>query len=260
MTRDLAEHYNRTMRRDAIVPGLMREAGPCTVRYTQARGSVRFVLWHHFAAADVERVVADEIALARARVQALIWRVHAEDEPRELGAHLRSVGFSHDTTWQHFAPPQRVIDSTRDHGCAFDIRELETAQQLEAYLGIWNDAWPDEPNERWVRDHQRLLDEGEAGIRFWAAFDGAQAVASAYLVHPPGIDFAMLCGGVTRRAWQRHGAYRALLHVRAAAAQAAGAQTLCVDARAPAAPVLQGLGFEPQVEVAFYELTFARGD
>lgn len=94
-------------------------------------------------------------------------------------------------------------------------------------------------------------------MRFWAAFDGEEPVASAYLVHPPGIEFAMLCGGVTRRAWQRRGAYRALLHARALAADAAGVHTLCVDASARATPVLLRLGFEPQVEVDFYELNFA---
>lgn len=150
-------------------------------------------------------------------------------------------------------------DATRDHGCPYELRELATAHELEAYLPIWNEAWPDEPNERYVRDYQRLIEDGEPGMRFWAAFDGsgAKAVATAYLVHPPGFDFAMLCGGVTRRAWQRRGAYRALLHVRTTAALAAGAKTLCVDASARASVVLQRLGFVPQVEVAFYERILA---
>jgi hypothetical protein len=257
---ELAERYASTMRHDTIVPGTVREVGRCTVRCTQRRGSVRFVLWHCFAAAEVDRVVAEEVALARDHVQALIWRVHADDEPRELGTHLRRAGFRHeDTTLQHFAPARRVVDATRDHGCAYDIRELTTSRELEAYLPIWNEAWPDEPNERYVRDYQHLIDDGDAGKRFWAAFDGAHAVASAYLVHPPGIDMALLCGGVTRRAWQRRGAYRALLHARACAALAAGVQTLCVDASEQSAPVLQRLGFEPQVAVDFYERVFARG-
>jgi GNAT superfamily N-acetyltransferase len=254
---ELAQRYASTMRHDTIVPGMVREVGRCTVRYTQRQGSVRFVLWHRLAAADVEGVVAEEVALARGQVQALIWRVHADDEPRELGAHLRAVGFRHeDTTLQHFARPQRVLDATRDHGCPFEIRELTTARELDAYLPIWNEAWPNEPNARYVGDYQRLINDGDAGMRFWAAFDGGQAMASAYLAHPPGFDMALLHGGVTRRAWQRRGAYRALLHARALAADAAGVRTLCVDASAQAAPVLQQLGFEPQVEVDFYELDF----
>ncbi len=253
---ELAAHYAHTMRRDTVVPGMVREEGACTVRYTQRHGSVRYVLWHRLAAEDTARVVAEEVALARGRAGALIWRVHADDEPRELAGHLLAAGFRHeDVSMQHFAACDRVIDATRDHACTLRIGELETSPELEAYLPIWNEAWPGEPNERYLRDYQRVIDDGEDGMRFWAAFDdGDKAVAAAYLVHPPGRDMALLCGGVTRLASQRRGAYRALLHARAIAAQAAGVRTLCVDASAQASAVLQRLGFEPQVEVSFYEL------
>jgi GNAT superfamily N-acetyltransferase len=254
---DLAQRYAATMRRDTTVPGMVREASACTVRYTHRRGSLRFVLWHRFSAADLERVVSDEIALARQHAGALVWRVHADDEPAGLGAHLLERGFRHDaTSVQHFSSAEHVAAVTRDHGCPFAIRELTRSAELDAYLPIWNEAWPDAPNERYVRDYQGALDDGVVGMRFWAAFDDAQPIAAAYVIHPPGHSMALLCGGVTRKAWQRRGAYRALLHARATAALAAGADTLCVDASPQAARALQPLGFEPQVQVDFYELDF----
>ena len=258
----LQQQYNDTMRRNTHVPGMVREETAHTVRYTNSHGSLRYVLWHDFPLADTAAIVAAEIADAQKHASALCWRIHADDSPRDaLISALLADGFERDAdAIQHFISTQRLVENTASAASpkGIEIRELASPLEIEDYVGVWDDAWPTMPNARYVRDYQLLMESGERGLRFWAAYDGAMAVSSGYLVHPPGYPMALLCGGVTRKAYQRRGTYHALVAARARAAVAAGVQTLCVDASSESAPVLQKLGFAPQRNVQFFEKTFAQ--
>ncbi len=252
--------YNETMRRNTRVPGMVREQTPYTVRYTNPHGSLRYVLWHDFPIALTEQIVAEEIADAKVHAGALCWRVHADDSPcNALVASLLAAGFERDAdATQHFISPDALVANTAQIVCpeGFEIRELVSPYELEDYIGVWDDVWPGMPNARYVNDYQLLMESGERGPRFWAAYEGGLAVASAYIIHPTGNAMALLCAGVTRRSYQRRGLYHALVRARAQAATAAGVTTLCVDASSESAPVLQKLGFAPQVSVQFFEKTF----
>jgi hypothetical protein len=258
MNQTLNALYAETMRRNTHVPGMVREATPHVVRYTNAHGSLRYILWHDIPekipAAQLEAIVDAEIADAQQHAGALCWRIHANDAPSALAEVLRQRGFHADPpTTQHFIAPQALQARLASATTSLTVRELMHADALDCYLAIWQEPWPDAPNERYIDDYQRLMRAGEKGMRFFAAFDADAAVAAAYLIHPPRSPMALLCGGVTRTAWQRRGAYHALLKARAAVAHAAGVSTLCVDASAESASVLQKIGFEPQVMVTFFE-------
>jgi hypothetical protein len=257
--------YNDCMRRNTVVPGMAREETAYTVRYTNPHGSLRYVLWHDFPAAipaaQFEALIDEEIADAAKHAGALCWRIHADDAPCDaLIALLLQKGFRHDAdALQHFITPELLIDNTRhaEARAGFELRELVSPLELEAYTSVWDELWPGMPNARYVADYQALMESGEGGMRYWAAFEGVLPVATGYLIHPPQSPMALLCGGTTRVAYQRRGLYHALVAVRARAALAAGVQTLCVDASSESAPVLAKLGFAPQVRVRFYEKEFA---
>ncbi len=256
----LQAQYNDTMRRNTHVPGMVREQTRHTVRYTNPHGSLRYVLWHDFPIEGTQEIVAEEIADARKHAGALCWRVHADDSPRDaLAACLLANGFARDAdTTQHFVSP-RVLQSNTANATApagIEIRELVSPLELEAYAGVWKDVWPDMPNDRYVHDYQLLMESGERGLRFWAAFEGVLAVSTAYINHPPGFPMALLCGGATRKKYQKRGIYHALIASRARAAAQTGVETLCVDASGESAPVLQKLGFVAQLSVQFFEKSF----
>lgn len=243
------------MRRDTLVPGCVRDALPHTVRYSTPHGSVRFVLWHDFDEPLTGQVVAAELAAAQGRVDKLIWKVYAHDRPSQgLETVLLGQGFLCEARAQlYVASAADVAQRLADHPSPFDTRELLQPDELNAYLDIWQHVWPDADNSMYVRDYQRLLRDAVAGIRFWAAFDTAHAVAAGYLISPPAAPFALLCGGACLPGYRRRGAYSALLRARAQAAVQQGARCLAIEASTDSAAVVGRLGFEPLAAVTFYE-------
>jgi RimJ/RimL family protein N-acetyltransferase len=253
--------YAETMRRNTHVPGMVREEAPHVVRYSAPHGSMRYILWHDIPAAQLFHVVAREIAQAKKIVGALCWRIHANDAPASLPDYLKSLGFMLEPpALQHFIAPQVLLENLAlRHAVAAPVRarELTRPEELPCYLPIWNEAFPDSENQRYMDDAIRAMRAGERGVRYFAAFDGPQAIGSGSLVHPPGAPMALLTSGAVRAAWQKRGAYHALIQARAEAAIDAGISILCVDASAQSTPILQKLGFVPQGEVRFYEMRFA---
>ncbi len=261
MTLELQTRYAETMRRNTQVPGMVREEAPHVVRYTTHHGSLRYVLWHDIPAAQLFHVVAREIAAAQKVAGALCWRIHADDNPPGLPDYLKSLGFVLEPpALQHFISPQELLENLAlrlaSRPSPLRARELTRPEELACYLPIWNEAFPDSENARYVDDYMRSMRAGERGARYFAAFDGGQAVGSGTLVHPAGSPMALLTSGAMRKNWQQQGGYHALLKARAEAAIDAGISTLCVDASEESAPILQKLGFAPQGEVRFYEMQF----
>jgi hypothetical protein len=255
--------YDHTMRRHTTVPGKVREELRHTVRYTDRHGSLRYVLWHDFqdlTAAQMEALVDAEIADARLHASALCWRIHETDNPAwELERMLLEKGFKPDAdVVQHFITPQALLARLQHAQLpnGIEIRELVTPRELSDLQGVWDDVWPDASNARYVTDNQNVMESGERGFRYFAAFDGPLAVSSGSIVHIPGNPFALLVSGATRRSYAKRGIYHAMVAARAQTALAAGVETLAVDASSESAPVLAKLGFAPQVRVKFVELEF----
>jgi hypothetical protein len=170
-----------------------------------------------------------------------------------------AAGFSQETpSTQMFARPDALIEriSKVENSAKSSVRELTRPEEMDHYLPIWTECFPDQDQSLDVNDHKALLRAGEKGVRFFACFDGDTAISSGYMFHQPGDPMALLCGGATRSAWRKRGAYLALIAMRAHVAKAAGVSTLCVDASPQSAPILQRLGFIANDEVIFFEKTF----
>jgi GNAT superfamily N-acetyltransferase len=259
MNRELITLYNETMRRHTMVPGMVREETPHTVRYTTLTGSYRYVLWFHFDAVDMDARIAQEEAYARLHAKALCWRVHASDQPEGIGAALEQRGYQAEShSVQHFAsvaalcatvaPPTRTDRIT--------VRALTTPEALIAQNTVWRDVWPEDDHARYLADDQQKMRDGDTATRYWAAFDGDEPIGAGSLSHPPACPFALLIGGAVRAPWRGRGVYRALLAARFDAAHKMGVTHLAVDASAESAPVVAKLGFAPQERVVFYEKKF----
>jgi GNAT superfamily N-acetyltransferase len=257
------ERYFETMRWHTRIPGMVRDADTLFARYTTPHGSVRYILANKIDAgvptAQMDALIEAEIARAqREGVMNLTWRIHGRDACTALPQRLMHRGFTIDGVpcTQCFANVERLAQQLASAGAqsTLKVRELTQASEIEAYLPIWEQCFPQQSHRRYIEDYKRILVGREGGVRFFAAFDGRQAVASGYTFHNAGAQLALLCGGATMPAYRQRGVYRALLARRVQSAQEDGVHTLCVDASPHSAPILQRLGFAANDTVAFYQL------
>ncbi len=251
--------YDDTMRRNVQIAGCSREITPFVTRCTTTTGSQRYIMWHDFRESGVAACVEAEFNAVRGHAKVLMWKLYAHDTMHdELREQLIAHGCNeNDHSTLMATPVQSLIDvlslGQKGTSSRLAIRELVTAKGLDAYQNIWDDVWPDAPNSRYVDDYRALIEKHEAGVAFFAGFDGENPVTSGYMFHAPGAPFAMLCGGTTKAAWRRQHAYTGMLTVRAQAALERRAQYLAVEASPESKPILERLGFTALSTLAFYE-------
>lgn len=247
--------YDETMRRNARVAGCAREQTAQSSRYSTASGSLRYLMWHQFSAAETDRCITEEITAATGRVKALMWKVYGHDAPLSLGERLLAHGFKdHDPCALMAAPVARVLATLGNAPDQIKVRQLVDADDLDAYQEIWDSVWPTAPNARYVNDYRKLAADRDPGVVFFAGFSMAdEPVTSGYLLHAPDNPFALLCGGATKAAWRNQHAYSTMLIARTKCALARGAQYLAVEASPQSQPILERLGFERLSTLLFYE-------
>jgi hypothetical protein len=252
---ELLSLYDDTMRRHAQVAGCAREQTAQSSRYSTASGSLRYIMWHQFSAAETDRCIVEEVAAAAGNVKALMWKVYGHDAPKNLGERLVAHGFSdHDASALMAAPVAQVIAALGEATHAITVRELRDAHALDAYQDIWDSVWPDAPNTRYVDDYRELAARRDPGVVFFAGFSPTDdPVTSGYLFHAPACPFALLCGGATKAAWRNRRAYTAMLIARAQRAHERGATYLAVEASPQSQPILERLGFARLTTLLFYE-------
>jgi len=255
--------YDETMRRNANVAGCTRDQSTHVCRYTTGTGSQRYIMWHDFADVIAAAVVDEELDAVRGAAKVLMWKLYAHDVARDaLRAALLAQGFEeNDHSTLMAGTVDAVLAALPADGAsaaagesALRVRELTTPASLDAYQEIWDDVWPDAPNQRYVDDYRDRLLQADPGVVFFAGFAADdQPVSSGYMFHQPGAPYALLCGGTTRTAWRRQRAYTSLLRARTLRAQARGASYLAVEASPESRPILAHLGFVPLSTLAFYE-------
>ncbi len=247
--------HDDTMRHNASVAGCTRELTAQSSRYSTASGSLRYIMWHQFSAADTDRCIIEEITAATGNVKALMWKVYGHDAPANLGERLLAHGFTdHDPCALMAAPVARVLAALGDAPDQIKVRQLLEANDLDAYQQIWDSVWPTAPNARYVNDYRKLAADRDPGVVFFAGFSSsAEPVTSGYMFHAPGSPVALLCGGATKAAWRNQHAYSAMLIARAQHALERGANYLAVEASPQSQPILERLGFERLSTLLFYE-------
>ena len=252
---ELLAVYDETLRRNASVAGCVREQTAQSSRYSTASGSLRYVMWHQFSAADTDRCIVEEVSAATGRVTALMWKVYGHDAPTNLGERLLAHGFSdHDPCALMASRVENVISALGATPNAVTVRQLLDGNDLDAYQEIWDSVWPTAPNARYVDDYRTLATDRDPGVAFFAGYSASQEpITSGYLFHFPGSPFALLCGGATKAAWRNQHAYSAMLMARAKCALERGADYLAVEASAASQPILERLSFQRLSTLLFYE-------
>jgi GNAT superfamily N-acetyltransferase len=185
------------------------------------------------------------------------WKLHAHDEPADLGDRLRAAGFEpqarETVVIGPVAPLAAALPVLPDGVRLREVGEradLDRIVEMEA--AVWNSdrSWQADALEREIQADPMSLsvvvaEEAETG----------RMVSAGWIRYVSGTHFATLWGGSTLSQWRRRGIYRALVAYRARLADVRGYTMLQVDASDDSRPILQRLGFVPVTTTTPYVYT-----
>ncbi len=230
--------YDATVRaRPTVLPGSAVEQVDGVVRIV---GPFNLITAWDLAGQSTARAVARQAAAFTARGAALMWRLHAHDQPADLAQHLVANGFVAD-------PPATLMaldlaEAAISPPAGVDIRRVLTTEDLEDAIAASGRAFGRPDSWQRAAFTPRL---GTPDLMLFTAYVDGAPVASARLETGDGGAFGGLYGGGVAPEHRGRGLYRALVAVRAQAARAAGLRYLATEARETSRPILQRLGFQP---------------
>lgn len=247
-------------------PGITTDQDGPLLRTTG--GHQGFVTYRNLAGlrgAELDALIARQVAHFRAAGQSFEWKTRGHDEPADLPERLLAAGFvpsevesveigvAADQRAEPVLPAGATLRLTREPAdleriCAF---ESEVWGQDMSFLGPWFTrtlaAEPDTLDIAVVEtENENKAGNGteKAGTVAGAEKEtGGRLVSAAWSIYRPGTDFTYLAGGSTLPEWRRRGLYRALVAFRANLAVERGYTFLQVDASKNSRPILERLGF-----------------
>ena len=209
------------------------------VRTVSPGGGWNGVTWSDLRSADVDAVVAAQVARYAEAGCAFEWKLYSYDQPPDLPQRLAAAGL--------VAEPQESlmfaeVDDLAPGAALPDgvmLVPVTDVQGVDRLVRLHDEVFGG--------DHTALGREVFAGLggrveAVLAVADG-RVIAGGRVELNPGSDFAGLWGGGTVPDWRGRGVFRALVAHRAAIARERGYRWLQVDALPTSRPILERLGF-----------------
>lgn len=244
---DLRALYDEQERRNAEpATRIERIVTAHTIRHVDRAGGRSFVLYsdlRNLGDAQVEAMIATEVAFFAERGGAFEWKVYEHDAPPDLRERLIARGFSEED-WETLliselsTAPSRLFD-LRGHA----IERVNEPTQVDDVMRVSAAIWG--PDEHGLGDRLRreLLESPDATSIFVARVAG-EPVGAAWVNYTPESDFASLFGGGVLEPFRGQGVYGALLAARAREAVTRGRRFLMIDAGPMSLPIVESLGFQ----------------
>ena len=194
--------------------------------------------------AELDELIARQIAFFAELGQGFEWKLHGHDLPADLPERLRAAGFEPEEL--ETVVIARVEDIAAEPVLPEGVmlREVTERDDLERIARMEERVWDQEHS--WVAEmveSERAADP--ESIRAFVAEARREVVCAAWIRFPPGTEFGTLWGGATLPEWRRRGIYRATVAHRANLAAERGCRYLEVDASDDSRPILERLGFVP---------------
>ncbi|MCD9141268.1 GNAT family N-acetyltransferase [Streptomyces albireticuli] len=213
------------------------------VREYAADDSECRIVYARCAPEELDDVIQEEMARAKAQGGTLEWKLYGHDTPADLADRLTAAGFEADDRESVLVLPvdEAALASFTPEGR--DIRRVTDERGLEDYAEIARALGRKNAEEERRRLAAELRDAPEAMSIHIAYVDGVPA--SCGRVHfRPGGPYAELAGGRTRPEHRRKGLFTALVGSRLREARERGRTHVFVDALPTSEPTLCKRGFE----------------
>ncbi len=234
--------YDRFERRDAAAEGRRVERTDHLTRHVGAPGQPSWIAWCELAGADVDAVIAGEVAYWTKLGQEVEWKHFAHDVPLDLPSRLIAAGFVPDEPEALLVLDLTVPPAWLDADAGHDVRAVGL-EGIEDVATVMAAVWPGEVAAFRARYADEFAADPER-TRFYVAYvDGRPAAAAWTQISGPTTPFFGLWGGATVAPHRGRGLYRALVAARARTGRADGYRYAVVDAGPMSAPILMRLGF-----------------
>jgi predicted N-acetyltransferase YhbS len=194
--------------------------------------------------ADLDALIARQVAFFRERGEPFEWKSYSHDDPADLEDHLRAAGFEPEERETVVVARLEDIAGEVELPDGVALREVTERTDLDRIARMEEDVWQDGHSRIWLADAlqaERVADPRL--LRIFVAEAGDVVVCAAWIRFEHGTRWSSLWGGGTRAEWRRRGIYRATVRHRANLARAEGYELVQVDASDDSRPILERLGF-----------------
>jgi len=224
--------------------GMRREATPDVVRHVALKhGYGGVVLYSRLSEANVDRVIAEQIAHFDQLGQDFEWKTYDHDTPGDLKARLIAHGFE-------AAEPEALLVLDLEAAPAIlwqpvihDVRRITDPDRLEEYRRIQESVW-DEPHDWQITALSDDLINDPDHVSVYVAYAAGVPVSTARIDFHDHNPFAGLWGGSTLPEYRGRGFYTALLATRLQEARQRGVRFLVIDASPMSRPIVEKNGFQ----------------
>ena len=243
---ELLAAYNEQLR--ARVPDPLPERmqagldGPLLRLLFPRGGMIAYRDLDGIAGADLDALIARQIAHFAALGREFEWKYHGHDLPADLPDRLRAAGFVPQELETVEIAPVALVAAPPVLPKEVALREVTERADFLRIATLEEQVWGD--------DHLDIVDMFESEraadaerITIVVAEAAGEVVCAAWIRFEAGTKFATLWGGATLPAWRGRGIYRAMVAHRANLAADRGFRYLEVDASPDSRPILERLGF-----------------
>ncbi|GAA0676639.1 hypothetical protein GCM10010193_32260 [Kitasatospora atroaurantiaca] len=213
------------------------------VREFSADRSECRIVFSHCADAEIEDVIREEMALARAAGYTLEWKVYGHDAPSDLGERLVAAGFEADDVENVLVLPLDKAATAAFETTGCEVRRVHDEQGLADYAEISREIGRRNSEEEKHQLGLALRDAPEEMSIHIAYVDG-EPVACGRVYFKEGSEYAELAGGRTKTTHRKQGLFTALVGARLKEALERNRTHVFVDALPTSEPTLRKRGFQ----------------
>ena len=217
---ELLRLFDREQRIEIEYPDMEKQVLPRVVRFLRPAPGMSFVLYSDLADADVDAVIAEQIAYFEERQQRFEWKVYDHDEPADLRERLVAAGFEAEErdavmVLDLKSAPADLLSTVRIEGLAGTVRTIDSREGLADVIRVEEQVWGG--NFDWITDRLGAHLEVPGYLNVYVAYIDDEPAATGWIYFHPGSDhFASIWGGSTVDKFRERGLYTALLAVAAA--------------------------------------------
>lgn len=190
---------------------------------------------------DIDALITAQTAFFGARREAVEWKTHGHDLPRDLPDRLRAAGFKAEPVETVLIGRITDLPTTLPDPDGVVVRRVG-GEAIPAIVELESRVWGYDCSFIGDQLTGNLAAAPDRLAIFTAENDGLVIAAAWTTWHEDGL-FASLWGGSTLEQWRGRGVYRALVAARASLAAEHDHRYLRVDASADSRPILEHLGF-----------------